>query len=69
MVSPIESNNPYLFGERLSVAEILLMTRLDWAGCRERISLPEPAARYQKRVALRRTYKAALARNFTTHKA
>ena len=63
MVSRIDSHNPYLFGERLSVADILLMTCLDWAAS-ERISLPEPAARYQKRVALRPAYQTALARNF-----
>jgi glutathione S-transferase len=63
MVSRLESNNPYLFGERQGAADIFLMTCLDCA-VSERISLPEPAARYQKRVAPRPTYQAALA----THK-
>ena len=67
MVPSIERHHPYLFGERLSVADILLMTCLDWAAS-ERIPLPEPAARYRKRVALRPACQAALARNFASHK-
>jgi glutathione S-transferase len=67
MASRIERDSPYLFGERLSVADILLMTCLDWAAS-ERISIPEPVVRYQKRVALRSAYQAALARNFPAHK-
>ncbi len=68
MASRIERHSPYLFGEQLSVADILLMTCLDWAAS-ERISLPEPALRYRERVALRPAYQAALARNFTACKA
>jgi glutathione S-transferase len=67
MASRIERDSPYLFGERLSVADILLMTCLDWAAS-ERISIPEPVIRYQKRVAQRSAYQNALARNFTAHK-
>jgi glutathione S-transferase len=67
MLPSIERHNPYLFGERLSVADILLMTCLDWAAS-ERIPLPEPAIRYRKRVALRPAYQTALARNFPAHK-
>lgn len=63
MVSKIERHGPYLFGERLSVADILLMTCLDWAASAE-ISVPETLVRYQKRVALRPAYQAALSRNF-----
>jgi glutathione S-transferase len=68
MVPRIGSNSPYLFGERLSVADILLMTCLDWAAS-ELISIPEPLVRYRKRVALRPAYQAALSRNFATYKA
>jgi glutathione S-transferase len=68
MVPRIGSNSPYLFGEWLSVADILLTTCLDWAAL-ERISIPEPLVRYRKRVALRPAYQAALARNFATYKA
>jgi glutathione S-transferase len=67
MASRIERDSPYLFGERLSVADILLMTCLDWAAS-ERISIPEPVVRYRKRVAQRSAYQNALARNFTAHK-
>jgi glutathione S-transferase len=41
MTTRIASKNTYLFGDRLSVADILLMTCLDWsASCG--ITLPEP---------------------------
>jgi glutathione S-transferase len=68
MAPRIERRSPYLFGEQLSVADILLMTCLDWAAS-ERISLPEPAERYRKRVASRPAYQGALARNFAARKA
>ena len=67
MTRKIECHRPYLFGERLSVADFLLMTCLDWAAS-ERILLPEAAARYHQRVALRPAYQAALARNFASYK-
>jgi glutathione S-transferase len=63
MVPKIECHSPYLFGDRLSVADILLMTCLDWAAS-ERISIPETLVRFQRRVALRPAYQAALSRNF-----
>jgi glutathione S-transferase len=63
MASHIGNENPYLLGDRLSVADILLMTCLDWAvSCG--ISLPEIVARYRQRVALRPAYQAALKKNF-----
>jgi glutathione S-transferase len=68
MAPRIERDGPYLFGEQLSVADILLMTCLDWAAS-ERISMPEAAVRYQKRVALRPAYQSALTRNFADYKA
>jgi glutathione S-transferase len=68
MAPRIERHNPYLFGEQLSVADILLMTCLDWAAS-ERISLPEPTLRYRERVAVRLAYQAALARNSAPRKA
>jgi glutathione S-transferase len=67
MTRKIEYHLPYWFGERLSVADILLMTCLDWAAS-ERILLPEAAARYHQRVALRPAYQAALTRNFASYK-
>jgi glutathione S-transferase len=47
------ANHPYLFGDWLSVADILLMTSLDWVAS-ERISIPEPLHALWKRVALPR---------------
>jgi glutathione S-transferase len=64
----IEQGGPYLLGEQLSTADILLMTCLDWASS-EGIALPEPVMRYRKRVAMRPAYEAALTRNFTESKA
>ena len=62
MAPRIERHNPYLFGKQLSVADILLMTCIDWA-VSERISLPEPLLGFRERVELRPAYQAALARN------
>jgi glutathione S-transferase len=62
MASRVGGDNTYLLGNRLSVADILLMTCLDWAAwCG--ISLPERVAHYQQRVALRPAYQAALKKN------
>jgi glutathione S-transferase len=63
IVPKIERRSPYLFGDWLSAADILLMTCLDWAAA-ESISIPETLGRYQKRIALRPAYQAALSRNF-----
>jgi glutathione S-transferase len=63
----IERRTPYLFGEQLSAADILLMTCLDWA-LSDRIMLPEPVLQYQKLVALRPAYRAALTRNFAEYR-
>jgi glutathione S-transferase len=68
MAPKIERDGPYLFGAQLSVADILLTTCLDWAAS-ERISMPEAAVRYQKRIALRPAYQSALTRNFAENKA
>jgi glutathione S-transferase len=54
---------PYLFGERLSVADILLMTCLDWAVA-SGIALPKQAVDYRLRIAQRPAYQTALKRNF-----
>lgn len=63
MDSRIGRDNPYLFGDRLSVADILLTTCLDWAASCG-ISLPEAVTHYRQRVALRPAYQAALKKNF-----
>jgi glutathione S-transferase len=55
---------PYLFGERISVADILLTTCLDWATL-SGIVLPKPAVDYRERIAQRSAYRAAFQCNFT----
>jgi glutathione S-transferase len=63
MAARIGSENSYVCGDRLSVADILLMTCLDWAvSCG--ISLPEAVTHYRQRVVLRPAYQAALKKNF-----
>jgi glutathione S-transferase len=62
MASRIESGKPYLFGKRLSAADILLMTCLDWA-VSSGLVLSEPLSRYRERIARRPTYQVALKRN------
>lgn len=63
MASRIGGDSSYLLGDRLSVADILLMTCLDWAVLCD-IPLPETVSRYRRRVALRPAYQAALNKNF-----
>jgi glutathione S-transferase len=54
---------PYLLGDKLSAADILMMSCLEWAiTCN--LQLPQGAAGYRERVAERLAYKAALRRNF-----
>jgi glutathione S-transferase len=56
-----------LLGDRLSVADMLLVTCLDWAAACG-ISLPETVAQYRQRVALRPAYQAAFKKNFREYK-
>jgi glutathione S-transferase len=63
MAARIGSDNTYLLGDQLSVADILLMTCLDWAVSCE-ISLPKTVVHYRQRVTLRPAYQAALKKNF-----
>ena len=49
---------PFLMPEGFSVADILLITCLDWA-VSEKIELPAPAASYRERLAQRPAYQAA----------
>jgi glutathione S-transferase len=68
MAARIGSDGSHLFGEKLSAADILLMTCLDWAASCD-ISLPETVSSYRQRVALRPAYQAALKKNFPQDKA
>ena len=63
MTTRVATANAYLLGNRLSTADILLMTCLDWAVSCE-IPLPERFQDYQRLVSRRPAYKAALKRNF-----
>jgi glutathione S-transferase len=67
MATRVGRDNPYLLGDRLSVADILLVTCLDWAAACG-ISLPETVAQYRQRVALRPAYQAAFKKNYLEYK-
>jgi glutathione S-transferase len=63
LAARIGGDRPYLLDDRLSVADILLMTCLDWAASCD-ISSPETVSSYRQRVALRPAYQGALRKNF-----
>jgi len=63
MAPRIGITSSYLLGSKLSTADILLMTCLEWA-LAEKLLLPESVMKYRARVASRFAYQAALARNF-----
>jgi glutathione S-transferase len=57
---------PYLLGERLSVADILMMTCIEWAAL-SGISIPEAWSQYRRSIAKRPAYRAAIERNFAAY--
>jgi glutathione S-transferase len=63
MAPKIAGNSPYLLGDRLSAADILLMTCLDWAAL-DGIALPGSLVPYRERIARRPAYQAAMKKNF-----
>jgi glutathione S-transferase len=63
-MAPRIARSAYLLGERLSAADILLMTCLDWAVI-SGIALPPNLSDYRRRIAARPAYLAALKKNFT----
>ena len=63
MAPRMVGNSPYLFGNRLSAADILLMTCLDWAVLCG-LALPAGISTYRKRLAERPAYRAAMKKNF-----
>jgi len=63
MAPRIMAESPYLFGDRLSAADILLMTCLDWAVLGG-MSLPKTLAPYRERIAQRSAYQTAMKKNF-----
>ena len=62
-MTPGIARRPYLMGEQLSSADILLTTCLDWAAI-SNISLPPALIAYRRRVAQRPAYRAAMKKNF-----
>ncbi|MFN0160508.1 MAG: glutathione S-transferase family protein, partial [Burkholderiales bacterium] len=58
IVPRITQNGPCLFGERISVADILLTTVIDWAMQTE-IAVPDEARSYCERMKSRAAYKRA----------
>ena len=63
MAARIAVESPYLLGDKLSTADILMMTCLEWALV-EKLALPENVMKYRNRLASRPAFKAALAKNF-----
>ncbi|MCG8690102.1 MAG: glutathione S-transferase family protein [Minwuiales bacterium] len=63
MAGRVEAAGKYLFGDDLSVADVLLMTCLDWARLYH-IPLPDILAAYQARVDDRPAYREAFEFNF-----
>jgi glutathione S-transferase len=58
------AHGPYLMGNKLSTADIILMTCVDWARACE-IDLPAHLLAFQARVRARAPYQAAFAVNYT----
>jgi glutathione S-transferase len=63
MASQVGRYDEYLFGNRLSTADILLMTCLDWAASAG-LPLSETFMSYRRRIGQRPAYRAAVERNF-----
>lgn len=62
MAPAIADATPYLFGDRLSAADILLVTCLDWAAF-VGIQLPAVVSQYRNRIAERPPYQTAMKTN------
>jgi glutathione S-transferase len=60
---PRIASAPYLFGDRLSTADILLASCLEWAALIE-MSLPKSLSSYRERIAQRPAFQAAMKKNF-----
>jgi glutathione S-transferase len=64
VVSRVDSSGTYLFGESFSIADIMLMTVLDWGRFYD-IALPQSLSAYQHRVGERPAYHRAVAMNYS----
>ena len=63
MAPRIGVESSYLLGDKLSTADILMMTCLEWALI-EKLALPHNVMKYRDRLASRPAFKAALVKNF-----
>ncbi len=63
MAPRIGIETPFLLGSRLSAADILLTTCLDWA-IAEGLALPDSVMEYRRRMTRRPAYRDAFARNY-----
>ena len=63
MAPRIGVETPFLLGDKLSTADILMMTCLEWALV-EKLALPDGVMKYRNRLAGRPGFKTALAKNF-----
>jgi glutathione S-transferase len=62
-MAPRIARTPYLLGDRLSTADILLMTCLEWAALIG-VSLPGTLSSYRQRIAQRPAFQVAMKKNF-----
>ena len=62
-MAPRIAGAPYLFGDRLSTADILLASCLEWAALIG-MSLPNSLSQYRERIAQRPAFQAAMKKNF-----
>ena len=62
-MAPRIAHAPYLFGDRLSTADILLASCLEWAALIG-MSLPNSLSSYRERIAQRPAFQVAMKKNF-----
>jgi glutathione S-transferase len=62
-MTPRIAGAPYLFGDRLSTADILLTSCLEWAALIG-LSLPSSLSAYRERIGQRPAFQAAMKKNF-----
>lgn len=63
MADKIQDAGPFLMGDRISIADVLFMSCLDWAMA-YKIPLADHLASYQERLAARPAYQAASVKNY-----
>jgi len=63
MADRIRNTGPFLMGDKISIADVLFMSCLDWATA-YKIALADHLVAYQERLAARAAYEAAAAKNY-----